>query len=274
VLVRVHVRAGIARKIQPSWARWPFSMKLMSRAEFPLIAVNGLSIAQPEPSLRLAHRYADAVLKAGGIPLAIPPVGGPSDIERLLDNIDGLVLSGGDDFDTERLGLGPVHASVVLTDSAKQDFDFELVSKALERRIPVLGICYGMQVLGLAGGAKLIQDLPSERPEAREHRSGVVHDVIITPNSKLARVLGVERLAAVSRHHQALADVAGAWTVCAVDEQGLVEAIENPDQPFAVGVQWHPELADQGTAHDRLFQGLVGAAGMAFAQHHFENSSS
>jgi len=238
-----------------------------------LIAINGLAVAAPEPSLRLANRYADAVLKAGGIPLAIPPVGGPRDMERLLANIDGLVLAGGDDFDTERIGLGAVHPAADVTDKAKQDFDFQLVAKALERKLPLLGICYGMQVMGLLGGSGLIQDLPSELPEAREHRSGVQHDVLVTQGSKLGRVLGVERLAVVSRHHQALTAVAGPWQVSAVDDQGLVEAIEHPDHPFALGVQWHPELAEQGSAHDRLFQGLVGAAGIAYAQHNFESSS-
>ena len=81
----------------------------------PLIAVNGLLVAGENPHLKLGNRYADAVLKAGGIPLAIPPVGGPQDIERLLERVDGVLLTGGDDFDTTRIGLGPTHPKAVVT---------------------------------------------------------------------------------------------------------------------------------------------------------------
>jgi len=244
----------------------------MSRSEHPLIAINGLAIDKPEPSLRLAHRYADSVLKAGGIPLVIPPVGGPHDIERLLTEVDGLLLTGGDDFDTERIGLGPAHPSAVLTDPLKQDFDFALTRKALERRVPVLGICYGMQVMGLLSGGKLVQDIPSERPESQEHRSNAVHDVLIQPGTKLARVLGVERLPAISRHHQALEAPTAPWVVSAMDEHGLIEAIEHQGVPYAIGVQWHPELSSEGTRHDRLFRSLIGAAGIAYAERAFARS--
>ena len=92
----------------------------------PLIALNGLLVEGDSPRLQLATRYADSVLKAGGIPLAIPPVGGPVDLERLLERVDGLVLTGGDDFTTEPLGLGPTHPAADPVPRRKQDWDFEL----------------------------------------------------------------------------------------------------------------------------------------------------
>ncbi len=229
----------------------------------PLIAINGLLATGEKPKLELATRYADAVLKAGGIPVAIPPCGGPSDIERLLERVDGLVLSGGDDFDTARIGLGPVHPSATLTPAAKQDFDFLLARAAIRRATPVLGICYGMQLLGLAEGAQILQHLSDEWSGHAEHRGGVMHTVDVLEGSKMARVLRTPRLEVVSRHHQALASVAAPWRVCARDDEGLVEAIERDGHPFAIGVQWHPELAPEGSANDRLFQGLVSAAAMA-----------
>jgi len=200
------------------------------------------------------------------VPVVIPPIGGPADIERLLDCVDGVLLTGGDDFDTERLGLGPTHAAADPVPTEKQDFDFVLIQKALERDLPILGICYGMQLMGLHGGGELFQHLPEDRPGCQEHKGNVIHDVRIEAGSKLARLLGVETIATVSRHHQALARVASPWMASAVDSEGLIEAIECKGRSFAIGVQWHPELAGEGSGHDRLFRGLVGAAGMSAAR--------
>jgi len=212
--------------------------------------------------LELATRYADSVLKAGGIPLVLPPVGGPGDIARTLERLDGLLLTGGDDFGMERIGRGPTHASASPTPPEKQDWDFLLARRAVEIGMPVLGICYGMQLLGLAEGCEMHQHLPEDRPGGREHSGNVEHTVHVTGGSKLGGLLRVEEWPVVSRHHQALSETGPLWTVAARDEEGLIEAIERSDHPFAVGVQWHPELAYEGSPHDGLFRGLVAAAAM------------
>lgn len=238
----------------------------MSRVEHPLIGINGVSSGGDAPRVELAYRYADAILKAGGVPVVLAPVGGPADVRRAVSELDGLLLSGGDDFDLDRLGLGATHPQAKPVPGAKQDFDVVLARAALERRVPVLGICYGMQLLALVEGGSLLQHLPEDRPKAREHRGGALHPVTLAPASKLARVVGVERLEVVSRHHQAVAALGPAWSVAGRDDEGLIEAIERNDLPFALGVQWHPELAPEGSPHDRIFRGLVGAAGVAAAQ--------
>ncbi len=238
----------------------------MTRVEHPLIGINGVATPGDTPKVSLAYRYADAVLKAGGIPVVLAPVGGPSDVARVLGELDGLLLSGGDDFDMERLGLGTTHPKAERTPGAKQDFDVLLARAALERRMPVLGICYGMQLLALVEGGSLHQHLPEDRPGTREHRGGAIHGVTLTPQSKLARVVGRDQLDVVSRHHQGIASIGSGWTVAARDDEGLIEAIERADLPFALGVQWHPELAPEGTPHDRLFRALIGAAGVAAAR--------
>ena len=228
----------------------------------PLIGILGSREDAASPRMVLGVRYVDAILKAGGIPVVIPPVGGPTDIERVLDRVDGVVLPGGDDFDTARLGLGPTHPKATPVPREKQDFDLALARALIAREVPTLGICYGMQLLGLAEGGRLHQHLPEDRPESQEHSGGVVHVVRVTAGSKLGRILETPVVEVVSRHHQALSLVEAPWRVCGVDAEGLIEAIEREEHPFAVGVQWHPELSPEGSPHDRLFRGLVGAAAL------------
>ena len=238
--------------------------------EQPLIGIVAGLDGSP-PAARLPVRYVDAVLRAGGVPLVVAPCGRPRDMARVLAALDGVLFPGGDDFDTARLGLGATHLSATLVPAAQQDFDFAIARLALERGLPCLGICYGMQLLALAEGGRLFQHLPDDRPGSREHAGGAVHSVIVEPGSRLGRVLGVERLDVVSRHHQAVAATGRGWDVAARDDEGLIEAIER-DGPFALGVQWHPELAPQGSHHDRLFRALVGAAGVQAGQRAFAGS--
>ena len=228
----------------------------------PLIALAGELIPDESPYLRLRNRYAAAVLRAGGVPVAIPPLGAREDARRLVDRVDGLVLTGGDDFDTERLGLGPTHPAADPVPAEKQDFDVELARAAIERELPVLGICYGMQLLALVERGTLHQHLPDDRPGGRDHTGGAIHGVEVAAGTKLAGALGVDRLDVVSRHHQAVAELGPKWRACALDDQGLIEAIERAGHPFALGVQWHPELGPPGSPHDRLFGALVEAAGV------------
>lgn len=239
---------------------------MSSQARFPvgrpLIGILGSRENALGPHIVLGARYADAILKAGGIPVAIPPVGGPSDIDRLLERLDGVVFPGGDDFDTARLGIGPTHPKATPVPREKQDFDLALAHAVIARGIPTLGICYGMQLLGLAEGGQLHQHLPEDRPGCQEHSGGVVHSVRVESGSKVGRILEASEVQVVSRHHQALSRVAPPWRACGFDAEDLIEAIERDDHPFAIGVQWHPELAAEGSPHDRLFRGFVGAAAL------------
>ena len=210
--------------------------------------------------LRLAQRYVDAVERAGGAPCAVPFVRGARFVDELLERLDGLVFTGADDFDTERLGLGPTHPRASPVPALKQDFDLALARRALSEGLPTLGICYGMQLLALADGGTLHQHLPEDRPGCQEHSGGTRHRVELEAGTKLRACLGVGSLVVVSRHHQAVAEVGPRWRISAADEEGLIEAIEQREHPFALGVQWHPELSPANDPPARVFSALIEAA--------------
>lgn len=226
----------------------------------PLIAVTGELEPEPASTFTLRTRYVDAVERAGGIAVGLVPTR-PELLPALLERVDGVILSGSDDFDTVALGLGPTHPEAKPVPLAKQTFDVALARAILDAGdVPVLGVCYGMQLLGLVEGATLHQHLPEDRPGCQDHAGGVRHGVTARAGTKLGRLVGVTELEVVSRHHQALASVTSPWVISAVDEEGLVEAIERDAHPFALGAQWHPELGDPDGPDALLLCGLIEAA--------------
>ncbi|HHT9153673.1 MAG TPA: gamma-glutamyl-gamma-aminobutyrate hydrolase family protein, partial [Candidatus Hypogeohydataceae bacterium YC40] len=151
----------------------------------------------------LNSNYCEAIEQAGGIPVLLPPLEEAEDIERLLKRLDGLILSGGDDIWPERYGQTR-HATTKDVAEEKDIFDSILVKLALDMDIPVLGICYGTQLINVALGGSLIQDVPSQRPSGVPHKSKTLHKISVERGTRLYEFLGADVLMVNSSHHQAI----------------------------------------------------------------------
>jgi putative glutamine amidotransferase len=214
----------------------------------PLVAVTATTrLDDGVARVRLSTAYLHAVEAAGLTPVVIPPLASDADAAAILDVAAGLLLTGGEDVDPARYGaaphprLGNVHANRDATELA-------LVDAARERRLPTLAICRGIQVLNVALGGTLIQDIPSERPSTIDHdrdgpRQTRTHDVRMTPDSRLREIIGRDQILVNSFHHQAIDAVAPGLAVTAVAPDGVIEAVElSRDNPWwVIGIQWHPE---------------------------------
>lgn len=209
----------------------------------------------------LPSTYFEAVTRAGGAAVLLPPQPVvPGAVEAVLDGLDGLIVAGGKDVDPARYGQQP-HPENDAPDALRDDWEEALLTAAIARELPFLGICRGAQLLNVALGGTLHQHLPevigTDRYSGDEGRFKR-NEVQVDAGSRVAEHVGAGALPIRSYHHQAIDEVAAALTVTARTPEGVVQAVELPQLPFAVGVQWHPE---QDAEEDvRLFAGLVAAA--------------
>jgi putative glutamine amidotransferase len=200
--------------------------------------------------------YANAIEAAGGTPVYLPIQAKAS---SLLRGLDGLLIPGGDDLPPTR--DYPAGVEFDLAPEDQLDFDRRLVADALERRLPVLGICYGMQLLACLRGGSLLYDIPTDLPHADEHRLDEAegrHALQIEPASRLCEALGANPPPVNSLHHQGVESPGAGMRIAARAQDGLIEAIEGDLEAFCVGVQWHPEKLS-GIHRDGLFGAFVAA---------------
>ena len=184
--------------------------------------------------------YVSALTRAGLLPLVVPPLIDPADAGAVVDATRGLVLTGGEDVDPTRYGAAP-HPRLEETDHGRDALELELIRSARARHRPILAICRGIQVLNVALGGTLYQDLQSERPGPIDHQDKTgCHAIRVAPDSLLHRTLRTAAATVNSRHHQAVRDLAPGLRATAWAEDGLVEAVEW-DAPWMLAVQWHPE---------------------------------
>ena len=214
----------------------------------PFIGIN-CDLQEEKPRrLSLYCEYYEAVKMAGGIPILLAPLEEVKDIEGLLNRLDGLILSGGDDVWPERYGRTR-HARTNLVSKERDTFDFQLVRQALDMDIPMLGICHGIQLINVVMGGTLIQDIPSH--------SKVTHKVTVERGTRLYEFLKTDELMVNSSHHQAIDRLGEELKVSATAEDGIVEAVEGTRHSLVMGIQWHPERMLEDSTQRRLFTAFL-----------------
>ena len=217
-------------------------------------------------TLSAGESYVQAVLGGGGLPVIIPVGLSQEDLRSLFARLDGLLLTGGADVDPVRFH-GQPHPRVYGIDLRRDELEINLVQMAAKAGKPFLGICRGIQVINVALGGTLFTDIADQSPNSLRHdwypdtpRDYLAHSVAIAPGSRLAQILGGEVFEVNSLHHQGLDHLAPPLRAVAFAPDSLIEGVELPGHPFAVGVQWHPEWLQVHGAQRLLFQALVKAA--------------
>jgi putative glutamine amidotransferase len=207
--------------------------------------------------------YVDAVRRAGGVPVLVPP--GEPGWQDVLQRVDGIIVTGGSDIHPRNYAGNDQHPNLTETDAERDQSEIELVRHITATdQWPVLCICRGMQMLNVALGGSLYEHIPDMRP-VDMHRGPdggwALQQVNVKPGSRLEQIMGTTEVHTYSGHHQAAKTVAAGLQVTATSPDDVVEALEMPDHPWLVAVQWHPEVsAAQDPTQQALFDALVGAA--------------
>lgn len=224
-----------------------------------------VAMAGLPPAFIMGQLYTQALARAGAAAILLPLYDDPVLLRTLYDQVDGLFLAGGSDVDPA-LYQAAAHPKLGELDQDRDRVELQLIQWALEDRLPILAICRGLQVLNVARGGTLHQDIASDLPYAAEHnywqeqpRDYLAHDVEVTPGTRLADILGTHHTRVNSLHHQSVDRVAPGLRVSAVAPDGIIEALESTDERFMVAVQWHPEALVTDPGMVGLFSSFVDA---------------
>jgi putative glutamine amidotransferase len=233
-----------------------------------LHAIEGISSALP-PSWVMSQRYFQAATAVGGVPWMIPLLDDLETLREIYDRLDGVLIPGGVDIDPINFGEEK-RAECGVVDAARDRVELQLARWAAADKKPILGLCRGLQVINVALGGTLYQDITAEKPGALKHdcfpnegyrRDHRAHDVALSAGSRLRAAFDAPAIAVNSMHHQGIRDLAPALVPAGVAPDGLIEGIESSNGHFLVGVQWHPEVYESTDAPTRrLFANFIAAA--------------
>jgi len=234
----------------------------------PLIGITTYRTDNPagNPILALAEHYVQAISQAGGIPLMVPLGLPEAQLTALASRLDGILFSGGGDLDPDLFGMES-HATVNSVDPDRDRVEIQMVQDAAAQGLPFLGICRGLQVINVALGGTLYTHILDQHPQALKHdyypdweRTYLPHNVRLNPESRLAAILETTQPEVNSLHHQGIRDLAEPLQAIGRAPDNLIEAVELPDHPFGLAVQWHPEWLTDHASMRALFQAFVAAA--------------
>jgi len=218
------------------------------------------------PIVALSTNYVNAILQAGGTPVLIPSQLSAAGWKELYSSLNGILFTGGGDIATE-IFQGVDHPKVGEADELRDALELPLLRCAAEDGKPFLGICRGLQVVNVALGGTLYTHIPDQLTNAVKHdwhdgypRNHLAHPVRVEEGSHISKILVEPILNVNSLHHQGIKDLAPGLKAAAYAPDGLIEAIELPDHPFAIAVQWHPEWLTEHESARRLFKAFVDAA--------------
>ncbi|GAA0316330.1 gamma-glutamyl-gamma-aminobutyrate hydrolase family protein [Bacillus carboniphilus] len=211
----------------------------------------------------LNHDYIQAVIDAGGLPVILP-VGIDEDVDQLVDKLDGFVVTGGGDIDPTLFGEEP-HRNLGEISPGRDSFELALIKKALEADKPIVAICRGIQIMNIAVGGDMYQDIYAQTDnELLQHgqkatRNHLAHFVHVEPDSLLAQIADTTKFKVNTYHHQAVRNVPLPFKISGTASDGIIEAIESVEHKFVLGVQWHPEgLAYKGDEiSKRIFRRFI-----------------
>ena len=245
-----------------------FGQVFYNSAMKPLIGIttNQSTNVHGFPTILLMQSYVNAVIQAGGVPVLIPSLIAEDGWDAVYARLDGILFSGGGDIGME-YSPGEPHPRIDDVDGQRDSLELKMVQAAVSDGKPFLGICRGCQVINVALGGTLYTHIPDQLPNALDHtypgnmRRVLVHEVKIEEGTRVAEILGDPIVKVNSLHHQGLKDIPPPIRAAGHASDGLVEAIELPEHPFGLAVQWHPEwLTDQEPTRN-LFRKFVEASG-------------
>jgi putative glutamine amidotransferase len=224
----------------------------------PVIGLtSSFMIHEDTEKIFLPHSYFEAIRHFGGIPLLIPVLASDDELQFLLDRCDGLLLTGGDDIDPGLFGEEKLNDTVVIAPERDAQ-EGRVIDMALERNLPIFGICRGIQMLNVFQGGTLHQHIDGHSDF--KSRSTGCHKVSILPGSRLETILSESCLTVNSLHHQAVDALGKDLAVCAVSEDGIVEAVIHTSHPFCLAFQWHPEhMSRKNKGQQKIFDTFVNA---------------